>query len=178
VFVDPHYDHLPDDSGGGPTPERGAGRFSQFLFDWFARFYFEDWTPLAERSPYPEQRTRPPSEKRYLDGLWLYAPDAEALAPPYLDYLLENFTEEPRREVADGVMQYRFQDAQGSIRVTTDEYHEEGGVSAWWMHADSEEGLFQLAKRVWRCGNLPTTLRHWSEAARPVLDRLREVDRG
>ena len=35
-------------------------------------------------------------------------PDAEALAPPYLDYLIDSFAEEPRREVAAGVTQHRF----------------------------------------------------------------------
>jgi hypothetical protein len=36
---------------------------------------------------------------------------------------------------------------QGRSRVTTDDYRQ-GGASAWWLHADSEAGLPQLASQV------------------------------
>jgi len=29
--------------------EQVADRFSGFLFDWFAQYYYRDWTPLSER---------------------------------------------------------------------------------------------------------------------------------
>ena len=56
-----------DDDLNSPNEEpvhwvRVADRFSAFLFDWFARFYFEDFTPLAERERYIGRRIRPPRE--------------------------------------------------------------------------------------------------------------------
>jgi hypothetical protein len=176
VFLDAYYDHRQNDSAGEPPPEKVADRFSDFLFDWFARFYFMEWTPLSERSLYPPQRTRRPREKPYRNGLWLYAPDAETLLPPYLDYLIDSFAEESRREVASGVVQHCFRDDHGHIRVTTDDCREEGGVSAWWLDAGSVDHLLRLAKKVWWCCDLPAKLRAWSEAARPVLERLRGAD--
>ncbi len=178
VFVDADYDHRATDTEGLPPAEKVADCFSDFVFDWMTRFYCEGWTPLSERSPYPDQRTRPAGEKPYLDGLWLYAPQAEALAPPYLDYLIENFAEDSREEIADRLTQHRFHDEHGSIRVTTDDCREEGGVSAWWLHADSQESLFRLASKAWWCCDLPATLRSWSEVAGPVMERLRQTGRG
>jgi hypothetical protein len=154
-----------------------ADRFSDFVFDWVADHYFRAWTPISERSSYSDLRLRPPREKPYLNGLWLYAPDAEALAPPHLDYLLENFAAESRQEVAPGMTQHRFHDEHGDIRVTTDDYGEAGGVSAWWLHAPSQEDLFRLAKKVWWGCRLPATLRHRTEVAGPVMDRLRRSTR-
>jgi hypothetical protein len=87
---------------------RAADSFSAFVFDWFAHFYFAEGTPLSasrdddrgllrsqgeepyrsfifERDLPPEAPPlRSPAEKPYRDGLWLYAPDAEPLAPPHL----------------------------------------------------------------------------------------------
>jgi hypothetical protein len=178
VFEDPDYDHRHYDSSGVPAPGKVANRFSDFLFDWITRFYGEDWTPLSERSPYPGERTRRPLDKRYLDGLWLYAPAAEPLAAPYLDFLIENWSEDSRRKMAGGVMQYRFRASHGSLCVTTDAPGEEGGVSAWWLHADAEEELYRLAKQVWWCCDLRDTLRAWTEIAQTVLERLRESGQG
>jgi hypothetical protein len=175
VIVDESYDYRPEAPEGLEVQEwvKVADHFSGFVFDWIAGFYFRDYTPLCERTYNPSRRTRPPREKPYLDGLWLYASQAETVAPPYLDFLSENFTEDDRKKVADGVTQYQFHNDDGRIRVTTDSYGEEGGVSAWWLHANSEEKLFRLAERVLWCGNLRATLRHWTKAARPVMDRLR-----
>jgi hypothetical protein len=153
--------------------KRVADCFSAFVFDWFARFYQQDWIPLSGRSPYTQQRTRPEGDKPYLNGLWLYASKGEAVAPPYIDYLIESFAEDSREEVAAGVMQHCFHDEHGRLRVTTDGPREEGGVSAWWLHAGSEEDLFRLARKVWWCCDLPMTLRHGSETAEGVLARLR-----
>jgi hypothetical protein len=120
---------------------RVADHFSAFVFDWFARFYFEEWTPLSECGPDADGLSRSHAQKPYLNGLWLYAPHAEAVAPPHLDFLIEQFDEDYRRRVGGGAMQYGFSHANGRIRVTTDEPGEEGGVSAWWLHADSAEHL-------------------------------------
>src|SRR5262249_29663989 len=139
---------------------------------------FRNWTPISERSSSPWIRTRPARAKPYSNGLWLYAPDAGALAAPHLDFLIEKVTEESRQEIAEGVMEYRFQNRYGRIRVTTDVYGVEGGVSAWWFHADSAENLFELARPVLWMADLRSKLRHWTKATRPVRDRLREAEQG
>jgi hypothetical protein len=175
VVVDEAY--FPSSPEGEKIKEwvQVAPHFSDFIFDWFAGNYFHSWTPYSEAvGDGPGlRRTRP--NKPYLNGLWLFAPNAEPLAPPHLDFLLEQFTEEARRQLADGVEQYDFRNADGRLRVTTDRYGEPDGVSAWWLHADTEEGLFQLAKRVLWCGSLRSTLRHWTKSARPVMDRLKAL---
>jgi hypothetical protein len=176
VFMDPYYDQYQEDPADIPAPEKVAERFSEFLFDWFAGFYSRDWTPLSERSPYPHLRTRPERDKPHLNGLWLYAPEAEPVAPPCIDYLIDHLAEGPRIEVTPEVMQYHFKDEHGGIRVTTDCYGEEGGVSAWWLHSDSEEALYRLAREACSCGNLLAALRHWNTTARSVLNRLRDEE--
>jgi hypothetical protein len=154
-----------------------ADRFSGFVFDWFAGYYFMNWTPLSERTFLSSRRTRPPREKVHLDGLWLSAPADEPLAPPYLDFLIENFAEESRQQIADGVIQYQFRDEDGLVRVTSDGYGEPDGVSAWWLHAPSAPQLLRLARRIRWCGTLSTTLRHATEPGGLVLDRLRAEQR-
>jgi hypothetical protein len=171
VLVDRHYAEGPDGRWQELEWVRVAGHFSDFLFGWIADYYVRDWTPLSERDPYEVNRIRPPREKPYLNGLWLYAPHAEPLAPPQLDFLIEQFNEVYRRQLGHGAMQYGFSHADGTIRVTTDD-PEPGGVSAWWLHADSAEHLYRLAERVLWCGNLREALRHRTEAAGTVMDRL------
>jgi hypothetical protein len=136
-----------------------------------AHAYSYPWTPLSERSNDPKQVKLPVHKKPYLDGLWLYAPSAQLLAPPYLDYLIDHFTEDVRQQIAPGVMQYGFHDEDGTLRVTTDDYREEGGVSAWWLHASSEEGLYRLARKVWWCCDLPTSLKGKTKVALAVYSR-------
>jgi hypothetical protein len=151
---------------------RVADRFSVFVFDWFGHYYYKNWTPLSEHDDDPRRRTPPAREKPYLNGLWLYAPEAEPLPPPCLDYFIENLNEGPRRQIADGVMQYLFQDGDARLRVTTDPYGEEGGVSAWWLHAASDKGLLRLAERVARWAGIGKTLQSRTKSARPVMEQL------
>ena len=152
---------------------RVADSFSAFVFSWFADYYFQEWTPLSECGRNTDGMLRSQTEKPYLDGLWLYAPDADPLAPPHLDFLIEQFDEDYRRQLTGGAMQYGFAHADGKIRVTTDDVGEEGGVATWWLHADSAENLYRLGERVLWCGNLGEALRHRTAVAGPVLDRLR-----
>jgi hypothetical protein len=168
VVVDRHDEERPD----GGWQVQVADRFSDFVFGWVADYYFLDWTPLSERDLAEKNRLRPPREKPYRDGLWLYAPHAEPLAPPHLDFLIEHFDEDFRRHLGEGVMQYGFSHACGQIRVTTDDPGEEGGVSTWWLHAGSQEHLLRLAERVLWCGHLREALRHRTGVARSVRDRL------
>jgi hypothetical protein len=161
--------------------QKAAPTFSEFLFDWFGDFYFQDWTPLSERSDTRRDRDKEPREKPYLNGLWLYAPAALPLYPPHLDFLLEHFDELSRREISPGVTQHQFRNPHGRLRVTTDAAREEDGVSAWWLHADTEDDLFHLARRVWDCGTLKRHLKPCSpprqpdlpESGRRIMDRLR-----
>ncbi len=180
VVVDETYNYRPDDPEGSRILEwvKVADHFSAFVFDWIAGYYFRNYTPLSERAYDSKRRTRPAREKLYLNGLWLYAANAEALLPPYLDFLIEEFSADSRVQVAEGVTQYQFHSDQGRIRVTADDDPQENGVSAWWLHAASEENLFQLAKKVLWCSDLGRHLRHWTKTARPVRDRLREEYRG
>jgi hypothetical protein len=107
---------------------------------------------------------------------WYAIKDVVPLDPVHeLDFLIEHLTEDARRPLGDGLMQYEFNNAHGRIRVTTDAPDEEGGVSAWWLHADSEEGLFQLARGVLFCVNLRHALKHWTKTSQPVMERLREL---
>jgi hypothetical protein len=154
---------------------RFADHFSEFIFGWFTASHLRDWTPLSERHPDVRRRTRPARLKSYLNELCLYAPAADALAAPDLDFLIEHLTEDARRPLGDGVMQHEFHNDYGRIRVTTDALDEEGGVSAWWLHADSEEGLFQLAHGVLCCVNLRHELKHWTKTSQPVMERLHEL---
>jgi len=156
VFADDGYDM---ESRRVLPWARWSDSFSDFVFDWFVCVHGYGRYPSFPSEP-------------YRNGLWLYAPHAEALLPPYLDFLIEQFHEDYRRQVAGGVMQYGFSHADGRIRVTSDD-PEPGGVSAWLLHADSAEHLYRLAERVLWCGNLREALRHHTEVAGPVMDRLR-----
>jgi hypothetical protein len=148
-----------------------SDRFSRFVFDWFAAYFHGVWrvnfpAPTDDVGDYP-------ATTGHRNGLWLYAPEDTALAPPHLDFLIEHFTEDARREIEPGVMQYEFHDDNGRLRITTDDHSESDGVAAWWLAADDAEGLFLLARRVLWCGGLRENLRHWTKSARPVMDRLR-----
>jgi hypothetical protein len=170
VVVDERYDFEAKQLGRWV---RFADRFSAFVFDGFAQFYSQKWTPLSEYDRDAKRMLRSPADKPYRNGLWLYAPDAEPLAPPPLDFLIEQFEEGYRRQLAGGAMQYGFSHADGTIRVTTDDPGEEGGVAAWWLHADSAEHLYRLAERVLWCGDLRGALRHHTKAAGMVMGRFR-----
>src|SRR5262249_55892778 len=146
----------------------------------FAEFYLQDWTPISENSWSRRDPDAEPREKQYLNGLWLYAPAADPLYPPHLDFLLEHFDELSCQEISPAVTQHRFRNQHGRLRVTTDAAREEDGFSAWWLHADTESHLYDLARRVWDCGNLKENLKHWvSTQTEPagragvVMERLR-----
>src|SRR5262249_35292861 len=155
VVVDESYDYRPNHPDGSRVLEwvKVADYFSEFVFDWVADYYFREWTPLSERDVYPGRRTRPACEKPHFNGLWLYAPCAEGLDGPSLDFLLEHFDEDRRMPVSEGVIQYQFRNKYGRLRVTSDGLSERDGISSWWLHADSEEDLFQLVRPILWLGN-------------------------
>jgi hypothetical protein len=170
VIVDEHYDFQAKQI---VRWVQIADSFSAFVFGWFADYYAQEWTPLSECGRDADGMLRSHADKPYRNGLWLYAPHAEALDQPHLDFLIEQFNEDYCRQVAGGAIQYGFSHATGTIRVTTDDPGEEGGVSAWWLHADSAEHLYRLAERILWCGNLRQALRFRTKEAGPVMDRLR-----
>jgi hypothetical protein len=166
-----------DDNGSPRLSEwqRVAPSLSAFLFDWFAAYYTRPFTPLSYHH-YRESadRTKPPPPKAYLNGLYLRAPREPALLPPHLDYLIDHLEEGRHLARPKGPITYHFTAPGARLHVTTDDWREEDGHSAWWLHADSAEALEQLAQHVWRVGALAQALQADTNEAAPVLERLRQ----
>ena len=148
--------------------------FFDFLLGLLWEYYCEKYTPISEHHWKVEFKGTP-TPKPYLNGLWLFASRATAVAPPYIDFLKEKYTEDEDRELAPSVRRYRFRNEHGSIKITTDSYETPDGKAVWWLHADSEDGLEQLAKSVLWCGDLSGQLRCHSEQAKPVMKRLTKL---
>jgi hypothetical protein len=162
------------ETGGSKTV---APHFSEFVFDWIAGYYCQDYTPLSHKSyrardfkPYMRRPLRP---KLYAKGLWLRSPREPALLPPHIDHLIETLREEPHHMQEGGPTTYRFTAPGARLRVTTDHWEVAGGHSAWWLHASSARALADLARRVWHIGSLSRSLLASTEAAQAVLERLR-----
>src|SRR5262249_52672139 len=92
------------------------------------------------------------------DGLLVRDP-AEAFTPPAVDYLIEQFDEPECASRAGNVTTYTFRPPSGIIRVTADAPELIGGLSAWWIHADTPARLAELARLVLPFGTLRETLR-------------------
>jgi hypothetical protein len=169
VWVDNESPRLNDWGQVSPT-------FSAFLFDWFAGYYKQDFTPLSHHYYRTRGRRpdRPPPPKPYLNGLHLRAPREPALLPPHIDYLIDHFDEGPHLAWPKGPTTYRFAVPDARLRVTTDGWRLKGGRSAWWLHADSAEALADLARRAGQVGTLGQALLADTVAARDVLVRLRQ----
>jgi hypothetical protein len=108
----------------------------------------------------------------YTNGLWLRTP-AEPFEPAVIDYLAEQFDEPERTPRPGNVTTYTFRPPGGSIRVTADEPGLAGGLSAWWMHADTPQRLAELARLILPFGTLREALRADTEPARGVLELIR-----
>lgn len=149
------------------------GTFSEILYLWFACYYLEDFTPLSFNSYHAdasEAAFAPP--KPYRNGLWLRVPD-EPFQPPVIDFLIDQFGE-PERTLRPGdVTTYTFRPPGGTIRVTADDPALTGGLSAWWVHADTPERLAEFAALLLPWGTLRETLRADTDPARDVLKRVR-----
>jgi hypothetical protein len=146
--------------------------FSDFIAGWFASEYCHgSWLPPALRLSNPRGTPLIHSLKPYHDGLWLRTP-AEPFAPPVIDFLTEQLGEPQRTPRPGDVTTYTFRPAGGTIRVTADEPGLAGGLSAWWLHAESPERLADLARLVLPFGTLRETLRADTDPAREVLRQV------
>lgn len=136
--------------------------FSVFLAEWFALGSLPPFGTVAE-----SRRQQPHS-----NGLWLRVPD-EPFQPPVIDFLIDRFGEPQRTPRPGGVTTYAYRPPGGTIRVTADEPALTGGLSAWWVHADTPERLAELAELLLPWGTLRVTLRADTDPARDVLKRVR-----
>jgi hypothetical protein len=163
-----------EDGPANPANWRFVGRFSGFVFDWIAGEYPKSDIPRSARpgysGPVGPWAVRP---KRYLNGLWLRAPREPALLPPYIDQLIDALQEEGRQVRETGPTTYRFRLPQARLKITTDHWDRADGHSAWWLHADTPEGLEELVRRVWHIGPLADSLCGHAEPGRQVLQRLK-----
>jgi hypothetical protein len=183
---------------GAPTTWRIVdNHFSDFVFDTVVDGYRRDDTPVslfpdenelweltrAELGPgdhddeswdAAEARilaARPRFVKRYMNGLWLRTP-SEPFEPAVIDYLTEQFGEPEHTPRPGNVTTYTFRPTGSTIRVTADEPGLGGGLSAWWIHADTPERLTELGRLILPFGSLRETLRADTALAKRVLESL------
>jgi hypothetical protein len=141
-----------------------AASFSEFVFQWVWQMFADNWLDPIWGHSWPN----------FVNGLWLRSPREEALPNPVADFLYENLTgREPDRD-ENGVLTYHYYSATQRLRVTTDRNDVLGGKSAWWLHADTEEDLYQLARLVIPWLNLRQTLSSETAPGKKVLARLRD----
>ena len=148
---------------------RDTDTFSEFVdMELFADSYLRSHLPRSRNSLEARSRGLPPFEKHYANGLWLRTP-AEPFVPAVIDYLTEQIDEPERTPRPGNVTTYTWRPAGGTIRVTADAPGLGGGLSAWWMHAESPERLAELVRLVLPFGTLRKTLRADIDPAREVL---------
>jgi hypothetical protein len=162
-----------NDDPGIPAHWTLDSRFSDFVFGWFATFGFDtDWRLIHEPDVPALLNLTPERAIIHANGLWLRTPD-EPFHPPVIDFLIDQFGEPHVTPRAGNVSTYTWRPNGGTIRVTADEPTLVGGLSAWWVHAESPERLAEFAKLLLPWGTLRETLRADTEAARDVLNRVR-----
>ncbi len=99
----------------------------------------------------------------------------EPLGRDDLAFLKDSFKEEPRTFRWPGTANYRFSDENGRIVVwnndgtTTKDFQQ----ADWQISARSEDGLFRVAKRIWRCSGIAERLYSVDDRGESVLQRLR-----
>ena len=163
------------DEDGDFNGERGwqpVGTFREVLFLWVASYYHEDFTPISYKhraySTGFSPEHAPP--KPYLNGLWLRTPD-EPFHPPVIDFLAERLGDPHLTPRPGNVTTHTWRPPGGTVRVTADEPGLTGGLSAWWVHAETPERLAALAEMLLPWGTLRETLRADTDPARDVLSR-------
>lgn len=141
-----------------------AVSFSEFVFQWVWERFAETWLDPVWGHSWPN----------YGNGFWLRSPREAALPEPVSDFLYENLIGRRPDRDGNGLLTYHFYTPTQRLRVTTDRQDVPGGKSAWWLHADTEEDLFQLAKLVEPWLNLRQTLSSEAAPGKKVLARLRD----
>lgn len=148
---------------------RVSASFGEFIASWFTTAYPRSDLPSSQQDlPVTAFVDRKP----HANGLWLRSPD-EPFQPPVIDLLMDHFGEPERTARPDNVTTYAFRPPGGTIRVTADEPALTGGLSAWWIHADTSERLAEFAELLLPWGTLRETLRADTDPARDVLKRVR-----
>jgi hypothetical protein len=141
--------------------------------DWNCVGTFSDFVQLTHTKIKPISRPWGLSMK-YPNGLWLRTSD-EPFHPPVIDFLIEQFGDPEITARVGNVSTYTFHPTSGTIRVTADEPMLVGGLSAWWVHADTSYRLREFARLLFPWGALRDTLRADTDPAREVLNRVRCV---
>jgi hypothetical protein len=157
-----------DNGGSGQLEEwrRVADTFSEFTTNWIGRHYH--WQCRIRNRP----GLQPLPNRPFANGLWLRTP-AEPFTAPVIDYLTEQIDEPQRTPRPGNVTTYTFRPSGGTVRVTADEPGLAGGLSAWWLHAESPERLAELARLIVPFGTLRETLRADTDPGREVLAAIR-----
>jgi hypothetical protein len=154
-----------------------AAAFSEFVSGWMMRAYRDDDYPLSRNCPaVVAEAVLEPFPKPYLNGFWLRAP-AEPFHPPVIDFLIENFGEPERTPRPGNVTTYTFRPARGTIRITADEPALSGGLSAWWVHAETRNRYAEFLALLLPWGTLRHSLRADCKTSLEMLQKATGVRR-
>jgi hypothetical protein len=154
-----------------PRGWQPVGNFREVLFLWLSSYYPEEFVPLSFNGNRADREDAAPP-KPYLNGVWLRTPSVP-FHPPVIDFLIERFGEPEVTPRPGNVRTYDWRPTGGTIRITADEPTLAGGLSAWWVHAETPERLAEFARLLLPWGTLRDTLRADTEPARDVLKRAR-----
>lgn len=152
--------------------------YSQFLLSLVLGggfWQYADWPLGAEMEVVGGALRRRATDSAIAGPVWLRTP-AEPFQPPVIDFLIDHFGEPERTPRPHNVTTYTFRPLGGTVRVTADEPTLAGGLSAWWVHADTPERLAEFAELLLPWGTLRDTLRADTDAAGAVLKRVRGSD--
>lgn len=121
---------------------RAYDSLSEMVFDWIARYYQIDWTPLRFRSydATPTDRLRAPVH-RHANRIWLRHPRT-TLPLPVLDRLQERFS-----MTRDGA-NHHFEVAGAHLTVTVATETQGSAQAAWWLAAEDVTTLAQARRLV------------------------------
>jgi hypothetical protein len=137
----------------------------------FSKFIAKQFTEFSGDPTQPETPDAKPAAM-HLNGLWLRSP-GEPFHPPVIDFLIEHYDEPSVTPRPGSVSTYAWRPDGGTLRITADEPTLAGGLSAWWVHAETPQRLAEFARLLLPWGTLRETLRADTEPAREVLNRVR-----